>query len=141
MDVKDEDLIDITQRLELTKAHICTDPSTLSATQRYWLAEFPELNAPIPEDAHPDLPEFDPPFNAEQMQQYQDKCNSKVPRSSPKMQDKIDDCFSKLSDARIVDISINNASDFPHGFQSRHDLFRPNVSRMPNLIGISAVFL
>jgi hypothetical protein len=107
MDVKDEDLIDITQRLDLTKAHICTDPSTLSETQRYWLAEFPELNAPIPEDAHPDLPEFDPPFNAEQMQQYQDKCNSKVPRSSPKMQDKIDDCFKKLSDARIIDLLAN----------------------------------
>ncbi len=107
MDVKDEDLIDITQRLELTKAHICTNLSTLSATQRYWLAEFPELNAPIPEDAHPDLPEFDPPFNAEQMEQYQDKCNSKVPRNSPKMQDKIDDCFKKLSDARIVDLHAN----------------------------------
>lgn len=107
MDVKDEDLIDISQRLELTKAHICTDLSSLSATQRYWLAEFPELNAPIPEEAHPDLPEFDPPFNAEQMQQYQDKCNSKIPRTSPKMQDKIDDCFKKLSNARICDLHAN----------------------------------
>lgn len=107
MDVKDEDLIDITQRLNLTKAHICTDLSTLSATQRYWLEQFPELNAPIPEDAHPDLPEFDPPFNPDQMQQYQDKCPSKVPRNSPKMQDKIDDCFKKLSDARIIDLHAN----------------------------------
>jgi hypothetical protein len=107
MDVKDEDLIDITQRLELTKAHICTDLTTLSATQRYWLTEFPELNAPIPENAHPDLPEFDPPFNTEQMQQYQDKCTSKVPRNSPKMQDKIDDCFKKLSEARIIDLHAN----------------------------------
>ena len=32
MDEKDEDLIDITKRLALTKAHICTDFSTLSAT-------------------------------------------------------------------------------------------------------------
>jgi hypothetical protein len=107
MDVKDEDLIDISQRLALTKAHICTDESTLSATQRYWLAEFPELNAPIPEEAHPDLPEFDPPFNTDQMQQYQDKCPSKVPRNSPKMQDKIDECFKKLADARIIDLHAN----------------------------------
>ena len=107
MDVKDEDLIDISQRLALTKAHICTDMSTLSDTQRYWLAQFPELNAPIPEEAHPDLPEFDPPFNADQMQQYQDKCPSKVPRNSPKMQDKIDDCFKKLAGARIIDLHAN----------------------------------
>ena len=50
MDEKDEDLIDITKRLALTKAHICTDFSTLSATQRYWLSEFPQLNEPIPEE-------------------------------------------------------------------------------------------
>jgi hypothetical protein len=107
MDSKDEDLIDITQRLALTKAHICSDLSTLSDTQRYWLGQFPELNEPIPEDAHPDLPEFDPPFNSDQMQQYQDKCASKVPRNSPKMQDQIDDCFRKLAAARICDLHAN----------------------------------
>jgi hypothetical protein len=107
MDSKDEDLIDITQRLALTKAHICSDLSTLSDTQRYWLSQFPELNEPIPEDAHPDLPEFDPPFNSDQMQQYQDKCASKVPRNSPKMQDQIDDCFRKLAAARICDLHAN----------------------------------
>ena len=63
MKEEDEDLVDITQRLALTKAPFCTDISSLSETQRYWLQEFPELNEPIPEDAHPDLPEFDPPFN------------------------------------------------------------------------------
>jgi hypothetical protein len=107
MDEKDEDLIDITQRLALTKAHICTDVTTLSASQRYWLSEFPQLNEPIPEDAHPDLPEFNPPFNADQMQQYQDKCASKVPRNSPKMQDQIDDCLKKLAAARIIDLHAN----------------------------------
>jgi hypothetical protein len=107
MEEKDEDLIDITQRLALTKAHICNDVSSLSDTQRYWLQEFPALNEPIPEHAHPDLPEFDPPFNSEQMMQYQDKCNSKVPRSSPKLQDKIDDCFKKLAEARICDLHAN----------------------------------
>jgi hypothetical protein len=107
MDVKDEDLIDITQRLQLTKAHICTDLTALSPSQRYWLEQFPELNEPIPEDAHPDLPEFDPPFNSAQMQQYQDKCASKVPRASPKMQDQIDDCFKKLATSRICDLHAN----------------------------------
>jgi hypothetical protein len=107
MDEKDEDLIDITQRLALTKAHICTDLTQLSDSQRYWLQQFPELNEPIPEDSHPDLPEFDPPFHSDQMQQYQDKCPSKVPRCSPKMQDKIDECFQKLASARICDLHAN----------------------------------
>lgn len=107
MHENDEDLIDITKRLELTKAHICTDLSALSDSQRYWLQQFPDLNEPIPEESHPDLPEFDPPYHSDQMQQYQDKCTSKVPRCSPKMQDKIDDCFKKLHLARICDLHAN----------------------------------
>ena len=41
------------------------------------------------------------------MQQYQDKCASKTPRCSPKMQDKIDECFKKLAAARICDLHAN----------------------------------
>lgn len=107
MSADDEDLIDITKHLDLTKAHICKDVSTLSPSQRYWLSQFPELNEAIPENSHPDLPEFNPPFNTDQMQQYQDKRPSKVPATSPKLQDQINECFAKLSDARIIDLHAN----------------------------------
>lgn len=107
MTADDEDLIDITKCLDLTRAHICKDISSLTPSQRYWLSQFPEMNEAIPVNAHPDLPEFDPPFNADQMQQYQDKRPSKVPGTSPKLQDQINDCFAKLSDARIIDLHAN----------------------------------
>ena len=87
MKPEDEDLIDISQRVSLTEAHIVTDFSSLSDAQRYWLSEFPNLNKHIPEDAHPDLPKFNPPFNSQQMEQYQDRVPSKTPRCSPKLQD------------------------------------------------------
>jgi hypothetical protein len=60
MQPEDEDTIDISERINLTKAHIITNASTLHATQRYWLEQFPNLNSPIPREAHPDLPKFDP---------------------------------------------------------------------------------
>ena len=96
MDEKDEDLIDISQRISLTEAHIVTDVMSLTAAQRYWLKQFPNLNKTIPAEAHPDLPKFDPPFNEKQMEQYQDRPPSKIPRCSPKLQDKINDSFSKV---------------------------------------------
>jgi hypothetical protein len=104
---EDEDLIDISQRVSLTEAHIVTDLTSLSAAQRYWLGQFPNLNKHIPEDAHPDLPKFNPPFNSQQMEQYQDRVPSKTPRCSPKLQDKISAAFNKLSDARIIDLHAN----------------------------------
>jgi hypothetical protein len=107
MKEEDEDLIDISQRVALTKAHIVTDVTTLSAAQRYWLAQFPSLNEAIPENAHPDLPKFNPPFNEKEMDQYQGKPPSRIPRCSPKLQDKINDAFSKLSDAKICDLHAN----------------------------------
>ena len=107
MDQKDEDLIDITQRLNLSKAHIVTDIMSLTAAQRYWLEQFPTLNETIPEDAHPKLPKFDPPFNEKQMQQYQDRPPTKLPRCSPKLQDKINDTFAKMSDAKLINLHAN----------------------------------
>lgn len=107
MKEEDEDLIDISQRVALTKAHIVTDITTLSAAQRYWLAQFPSLNETIPENAHPDLPKFNPPFNEKEMDQYQGKPPSRIPRCSPKLQDKINEAFSKLSDAKICDLHAN----------------------------------
>ncbi len=107
MDCKDEDLIDITQRLDLTKAHIVTDLASLSSSQRRWLQEFPGLNKTIPHDAHPALPLFNPPFNEKEMQQYQDKLPSKIPRVSPKLQQQINESFKKLADAHIVDLHAN----------------------------------
>jgi hypothetical protein len=82
MDPEDEDIIDISARIELTKAHIITDAMSLKATQRYWLEQFPKLNLPIPKSAHPDLPKFNPPFNEKMMETYLDKPDSKVPRAS-----------------------------------------------------------
>ena len=82
MSEEDEDLIDISERIKLTNAHIITDASTLHATQQYWLSQFPNLNEPIPEKAHEDLPVFDPPFNAAEMQQYSTKNTQKTPRSA-----------------------------------------------------------
>ncbi len=107
MKEEDEDLIDISQRVNMHKAHIVTDLSILTPAQRAWLVEFPELNETIPEDAHKDLPLFDPPFNEKEMEQYQDKLPSKVPRCSPKLQDNINDTFKKLSDARMIDLLAN----------------------------------
>jgi hypothetical protein len=107
MDAKDEDLIDISQRISLTEAHIVTDVMSLTAAQQYWLKQFPNLNKTIPAEAHPDLPKFDPPFNEKQMEQYQDRPPSKIPRCSPKLQDKINDSFAKLSTARIIDLHAN----------------------------------
>ena len=43
MKPEDEDLIDISQRVTLTDAHIVTDFASLSDAQRYWLGEFPNL--------------------------------------------------------------------------------------------------
>lgn len=69
MDEKDEDLIDITQRISLTKAHTITDVTSLTSAQQYWLSQLPNLNTAIPSEAHHDLPKFNPPFNEQQMQQ------------------------------------------------------------------------
>jgi hypothetical protein len=107
MSEEDEDLIDISERIKLTNAHIITDASTLHATQQYWLSQFPNLNSPIPEKAHPDLPVFDPPFNAEEMQQYSTKNTQKTPRSSPKLQDRINASLGALADAKILNLHAN----------------------------------
>jgi hypothetical protein len=103
----DEDLIDISQRVALTKAHIVTDVTTLSAAQQYWLEQFPSLNETIPTHAHPDLPKFNPPFNESQIDQYQGQPHSRIPRCSPKLQDKINDAFEKLNNAKIIDLHAN----------------------------------
>ncbi len=107
MKPEDEDLIDISQRVALTKAHIITDIASLTTVQQYWLKQFPSLNETIPETAHPDLPKFNPPFNQEQMDQYADKPPSKIPRCSPKLQEHINAAFKNLSDARICDLHAN----------------------------------
>ena len=107
MKPEDEDLIDISQRIALTKAHIVTDITTLSAAQQYWLSQFPALNETIPADAHPDLPKFNPPFNEQEMEQYQSRPPSKIPRCSPKLQDKINEALGKLAEAKITDLHAN----------------------------------
>jgi hypothetical protein len=107
MKEEDEDLIDISQRLALTKAHIVTDVASLSATQQYWLRQFPTLNETIPTEAHPDLPKFNPPFNEAEMDQYANRPPSKIPRCSPKLQEKFNDTMAKLSEARIIDLHAN----------------------------------
>ena len=107
MKPEDEDLIDITERIALTSAHIITDVTSLTAAQRYWLELFPKLNTAIPKEAHPDLPKFNPPFDEAAMKTYQDKNPSKVPRASPKLQDKISETFSKLAEASIINKHAN----------------------------------
>lgn len=107
MATEDEDLIDISERINLTKAHIITDVNSLEATQRYWLEQFPKLNSEIPRQAHPDLPTFNPPFVEKDMQTYQDRNPSKVPRTSPKLQDKINETLGKLNDAHITNSHAN----------------------------------
>jgi hypothetical protein len=97
MKEEDENLIDISERINLSKAHIITDATTLAASQQYWLGQFPNLNKPIPEKAHPDLPVFDPPFNAADMQQYSVKNTQKTPRSSAKLQDRINESLGALA--------------------------------------------
>jgi len=104
---EDEALIDISERINLTTAHIVTDASSLEATQRYWLSEFPNLNSEIPRKAHPDLPQFNPPFDEKEMQTYQEKNPSKVPRASAKLQDKISDTLGKLAASGICDMHAN----------------------------------
>jgi hypothetical protein len=106
MKEEDEDLIDITERIRLSNSHIITDSSTLEHSQQYWLSQFPNMNKPIPEKAHPDLPVFDPPFNAEEMQQYSSKSTQKTPRSSAKLQDRINDAGA-LADVKIVNKHAN----------------------------------
>ena len=107
MQPEDEDLIDISERITLTKSHIISDPSSLAATQRYWLEQFPKLNQPIPREAHPDLPKFDPPFDNSRMETYLDKHDSKVPRTSPKLQDRINEVLGKLGDEGITNDHAN----------------------------------
>ncbi len=107
MKEEDEDLIDITMRPSLQNAHIITGGSSLQATQQYWLSQFPNLNSPIPKTAHPDLPQFDPPFDPAAMQTYQDKTASKVPRASPKLQDQINAALGNLADQSIVNMHAN----------------------------------
>jgi hypothetical protein len=107
MSPEDEDTIDISARISLTKAHIISDASTLKATQKYWLAQFPTLNLPIPKTAHPDLPKFNPPFKEALMESYLDKPDSKVPRTSPKLQDRINDVLGKLGEEGITNDHAN----------------------------------
>jgi hypothetical protein len=107
MSPEDEDTIDISARIALTNAHIISDASSLSATQKYWLDQFPNLNLPIPKVAHPGLPKFDPPFNEAMMETYLDKADSKVPRTSPKLQDRINDVLGKLNDEGITNEHAN----------------------------------
>ncbi len=89
MKPEDENVIDITERIAMTKAHIISDASTLHATQRYWLDQFPKLNLPIPKVAHPDLPKFNPAFNESMMETYLDKKDTKVPRTSQRCKTKL----------------------------------------------------
>jgi hypothetical protein len=70
---EDEALIDISERNNLTTAQIVTDASSLEATQRHLLGQFPNLNSEIPKKAHPDLPLFNPPFDEKEIQTYQVK--------------------------------------------------------------------
>jgi hypothetical protein len=107
MSPEDEDTIDISARISLTKAHIISDASSLKATQRYWLSQFPNLNLPIPRQAHPDLPKFNPPFKETLMESYLDKADSKVPRTSPKLQDRINDVLGKLEAEGITNDHAN----------------------------------
>ncbi len=107
MKPEDEDTIDISERISLTKSHIISNPSSLAATQRYWLEQFPKLNNPIPRQAHPDLPKFDPPFDNSRMETYLDKHDSKVPRTSPKLQDRINEVLGKLGDEGITNDHAN----------------------------------
>jgi hypothetical protein len=107
MKKEDEDLIDITERINLTHSHIITHASTLAASQQYWLGQFPNLNKPIPEKAHPKLPVFDPPFNPAEMQQYSVKNTQKTPRSSAKLQDRINESLGALADAKILNLHAN----------------------------------
>ncbi len=107
MKPEDEDTIDITERINITKSHIISEPSSLEATQRYWLEQFPNLNLPIPREAHPDLPKFDPPFDPSRMETYLDKADTKVPRTSPKLQDRINDVLGKLCDEGITNDHAN----------------------------------
>jgi hypothetical protein len=107
MKPEDEDTIDISERINLTKAHIISNASSLHATQRYWLEQFPNLNLPIPRNAHPDLPKFDPPFDPSRMETYLDKADTKVPRTSPRLQDRINDVLGKLNDEGITNEHAN----------------------------------
>ena len=107
MKEEDENLIDISERVSLQTAHILTGGQTLKATQKYWLKQFPDLNSPIPKTAHPSLPQFDPPFDPAAMQTYQDKNTSKVPRASPKLQDKINAALGGLADQSIINMHAN----------------------------------
>jgi hypothetical protein len=87
--------------------HTITDVTSLTSAQQYWLSQLPNLNTAIPSEAHPDLPKFNPPFNEQQMQQYQDKCNQKTPRTSAKLQDKINECIGALADNTIINLHAN----------------------------------
>jgi hypothetical protein len=107
MSPEDEDVIDISERINMTKAHIIADASSLSATQQYWLKQFPKLNLPIPKVAHDDLPKFNPPFNEAMMQTYLDKPDSKVPRTSPKLQDRINSVLGALDKEGITNEHAN----------------------------------
>jgi hypothetical protein len=107
MSPEDEDTIDISTRIALTKAHIISDASSLSSTQRYWLEQFPTLNLPIPKHAHPDLPKFNPPFKEALMESYLDKPDSKVPRTSPKLQDRINEVLGSLEQEGITNDHAN----------------------------------
>jgi hypothetical protein len=107
MSPEDEDTIDISARIGLSKAHIITDVSTLKATQQYWLSQFPTLNLPIPKVAHPDLPKFNPPFKEALMESYLDKPDSKVPRTSPKLQDRINEVLGSLNEEGITNNHAN----------------------------------
>ena len=105
MSKEDEELIDIGHILE--NPHICKDLDTLSDAARYWLSIFPNLNLPIPETAHPDLPKFDPPFDPAFLETYNNRKEIKIPRPSVKMGDKIDSTLGKLSDAKILNLHQN----------------------------------
>ena len=78
-----------------------------AGSEVYWLELFPKLNTVIPKEAHPDLPKFNPPFDEAATKTYQDKNPSKVPRASPKLQDKINETFSKLAEASIINKHAN----------------------------------
>lgn len=104
---EDENLIDITERIAMSKAHLITDATTLTATQQYWLKVFPKLAQPIPKIAHPDLPKFNPPFNEALMETYLDKKDSKTPRTSPKLQEKINEVLGCLNEEGITNTHAN----------------------------------
>ncbi len=107
MEPEDESLIDISERIAMTRAHIITDATTLTAAQQYWLKEFPKMNTAIPKVAHAHLPKFDPPFNESLMETYLDKKDTKTPRTSPKSQDRIDEVLGALSSEGITNEHAN----------------------------------